>query len=100
MENDNLFPPANRLSVLLAAILLAYALSQFVNIESHIIPIQFLGVLLPVQIEFNTLVSIAVAGMTATGTDWLLRAHQRLGDKSTVPHWLLPTSVYAYWFAY
>lgn len=90
MENENLFPPANRLSVLLASILLAYALSQFVNIESQIIPIQFLGVLLPVQIEFNTLVSFTVAGMTATGTDWLLRAHPRLGDKSTVPHWMLP----------
>lgn len=76
--------------MLIAMILLAYALGQFVNTPGKLVPIQFIGVFIPIHINLNTMVSIAVAGMTATGMDWLLRDHPSLGDKSTLPHWLLP----------
>ncbi len=76
--------------MLIAMILLSYALGQFVNTPGRLVPIQLIGVFIPIQINLNTVVSIAVAGMTATGMDWLLRDHPCLEDKSTLPHWLLP----------
>ena len=76
--------------MLIAMILLAYALGQFVNTPGKLVPLQLIGVFIPIQINLNTVVSVAVAGMTGTGMDWLLRDHPCLGDKSTLPHWLLP----------
>lgn len=76
--------------MLIAMILLAYALGQFINTPGKLVPIQFIGVFVPIQINLNTIVSVAVSGMTATGMDWLLRDHPSLGKKSTLPHWLLP----------
>jgi hypothetical protein len=75
---------------LIATILIAYALAQFVTVPTTVIPVQIIGVFIPLQINLNTVVAIAVAGMTATGMDWLLRDHPKLEGRSTLPHWLLP----------
>jgi hypothetical protein len=79
-----------RLSIVIATILLAYTLAKFVNVPSRIISIDFIGILIPITINFSTIITLSVAGMTASGTDWLLRDHPRLEEKSTLPHLLLP----------
>jgi hypothetical protein len=83
-------PDINRLSVLAAAILLAYALARFIDIPPRSFEFEFLGIYLPVELNTYTLVSFLVAGLTATGADWLLRAHPHLEKKNTVEHWILP----------
>jgi hypothetical protein len=83
-------PDLNRLSVLAAAILLAYALARFIDIPPRSIEIEFLGVYLPFELNTYTLVAFLVAGLTATGADWLLRDHPQLRQKYPVEHWLLP----------
>lgn len=80
----------NRFSVVVATILLAYAIAQFINIPSQNAPLVIGGVIIPLSFNYSTLITIAVAGMTASGTDWILRDHPALGDKSTIPHLLLP----------
>lgn len=83
-------PSTERLSVLISTILIAYVFGQFINAPGRLLPIQLIGVFIPIQLNLNTVVSIAVAGMTATGIDWLLRDHPKLGQKTTLPHWTLP----------
>ena len=84
-------PDVDRLSVLAAAILLAYALARYVQFPSTKIEFSLLGVYLPIEINVNTIVTFFVAGLMATGADWLLRDHPYLGNKSTLEHWLLPS---------
>ena len=83
-------PDINRLSILAAAILLAYALARFIKIPPRSFEFEFLGFYLPVELNTYTLVAFLVAGLTATGADWLLRDHPNLGKKYPVEHWLLP----------
>jgi len=83
-------PDLNRLSVLAAAILLAYALARFIDIPPRSIEFQLLGIYLPIELNTYTLVAFLVAGLTATGADWLLRDHPHLRQKYPVEHWLLP----------
>jgi hypothetical protein len=83
-------PNPERLSIVMATILLAYALTKFVNVPSKVISINFIGIFIPITINFNSIVTVSVAGMTASGADWLYREHPTLGRKSTTPHLLLP----------
>lgn len=80
----------NRFSVVVATILLAYAIAQFIQIPSQNTQLVIGGIIIPLSLNFSTLVTLAVAGMTASGTDWILRDHPYLGDRSTIPHMLLP----------
>jgi len=83
-------PNVDRLSVLSAMILLAYALASFVKLPVREISIQLPGIYLAAEININTIVALLVAGLTASGADWLLRDHPALGKNKTIEHWLLP----------
>ncbi len=83
-------PDADRLSVLAAAILLAYALARFVDIPVRELSLQLPGVYMEVQINIRTAIALLVAGLTATGADWLLRQHPAVHSHSNLEHWLLP----------
>jgi hypothetical protein len=95
MEARRYLPDRNRISVMTATILLAYALTRFVDIPSQKLSLSILGILLPIEINFHTLVSVLVAAMAATGSDWILRSHPSLantsfGWRSMLHHWILP----------
>jgi hypothetical protein len=90
MERTTYLPDADRLSILSAAILLAYAASRFVEIPAREFGLQLPGFYLAVELNIHTVVALLVAGLTATGADLLLRDHPALGEKRTVEHWLLP----------
>lgn len=89
-QRPGYLPDAERLSVLSATILLAYALSRFVDLPGRQIAVQLPGIYLEAQINFRTLVALLVAGLTAAGTDWLLRDHPARGKKPLFQHWILP----------
>ena len=72
MKGIRTAPDFERLSVLMAIILLAYTTARFINIPTQSFTIDFAGVFLPLQINFSTLVSVLVAGLAAAGADWLL----------------------------
>lgn len=90
MEKTSYLPPANRLSILSAAILLAYAASRVVDIPSWDFGFQLPSFYLAFEINIYTLVTLLVAGLTASGADLLLREHPKMEGKPTVEHWLLP----------
>jgi hypothetical protein len=83
-------PSTDRISVLAATILLSYALARFINLPGREISFELAGIYLAFEINARTFVALLVAGLTATGADWLLREHPRLGHGSTLEHWLLP----------
>ena len=90
MEKTSYLPSADRLSILSAAILLAYAASRFVDVPPWELGMQLPGFYLALEINIHTLVTLLVAGLTASGADLLLRDHPKMQERYTVEHWLLP----------
>ena len=93
-ENNQL-PDINRLSVLMSAIMLAYALTPFMRDATQTAEIRLPGIVFPIQFGFATVVSILVAGMAAAGMEWLLGNHPAMAKKSSArrsrwQHWLIP----------
>lgn len=79
------------MSVLIAAILMAYALAHFVNLPVWEYSVQLPGLFISLEVNLQMLVSLLVAGLTAAGAEWLLRDHPSIQKKrATIEHWLLP----------
>ena len=57
-------PDLNRLSLLAAAILIAYALARMVNLPERTFSIQLPGIFLAPHVDAGSLVSLLVAGLT------------------------------------
>jgi len=83
-------PDAEKLSILAALILLAYALARFINVPVNDIEIQLPGMFINFQLNVRTIVAFLVAGITAAGADWLLKSHPRIEGHHTIEHWILP----------
>jgi hypothetical protein len=83
-------PNLDRISVLAAIILLSYTLTGLINIPPRVLSTQLPGFYLEFQINVRTIVSILVAGLAASGTDWLLREHTKSQNRRLIQHWLLP----------
>jgi hypothetical protein len=92
MTERRYLPDPTRVSVLTAAVLLAFALTRVVN-APHLFSILLpLGLFkLKLIFNLNAIIVILAAGVTATGMDWLLRTHPSLEKGETREHWLLPT---------
>lgn len=88
-ERENL-PNIDHLSVITATILLAYALTAFINFPTRSIDVQLPGFLLTFEINFMTIISIVVGILAATGSDWLIGAHPNIGQARRFHHWLIP----------
>jgi hypothetical protein len=84
------FPNFNRISALAATTLLAYAMGRFVDLPVRTLEFQLWGVYFGVELSANTVVAILVAGLTASGADWLIRQHPTLHERSTIQHWFVP----------
>jgi len=92
MTERRYLPDPARVSVLTAAVLLAFALTRVLNaphLFSLLIPVG--NIKLSFSINLNTIIVLLAAGLTATGMDWLLSTHPSLEKGETREHWLLPT---------
>jgi len=85
------FPKADRLSVISSVTLLAYAGMPFIHISAKAIRFSLFGFLIAFDLNFSLLISLIVAALAATGTDWLLHDHPALGSKNTLPYIITPT---------
>lgn len=90
-------PNPERLSVLTATILLAYALTRFISLPGWVLTAQPFGILLRFHINVQTIIPLLLAGIMAAGTSWLLSDHPALQGKNPhspgVVHWLLPAVI-------
>jgi hypothetical protein len=90
MSEHRYLPDSNRLSVLTAVILLAYALTRLIALPPLTIQTNLFGVGMAFRISSSAVIAFLVAGLTATGMDWLLRSHPLFHQKNTLEHWILP----------
>ncbi len=91
MNDTRYLPDSNRVGVLTAAVLLAFALTHLIQTPEFTLELQLPGFYFEYPLSLSTLMVLMAAGLTATGMDWLLRSHPSLGDTRTIEHWLLPT---------
>lgn len=91
MNEDRYLPDSNRVGVLTAAVLLAYALSRLIRAPQLSVELQLPGFYFSYPVSLSTVMIFLATGLTATGMDWLLHSHPSLGEKRTIEHWVLPT---------
>jgi hypothetical protein len=90
IEGRRSLPDVNRLSVISATILLAYALVPYIDIPGRNWDITVMGAIFSFRLNFSVLITILVALMAAAGMEWLLRSHPFFGGQNTFQHRLLP----------
>ena len=90
MDDHRHLPDVDRLSVVIALILIAYSTTAFIHLPTRSIEIQFPGFLLQLNLNFNTLIASLSALLAAAGSDWLLTSHPSLDNKLRWQHWPLP----------
>lgn len=83
-------PDSNRLSVLLATVLLAYALTQLIEVTHYSISLSLFGIRFSFPFNVTAAATLVAVGLTATGMDWLLRGHPHYNGGKTFEHWILP----------
>lgn len=87
-------PEINRLSIVSAAIMLAFALTQLVSFPVQSLSFEVLGILIEFRIDFRSIIAILTAILAAAGMDWLILSHpERDSDIDRwvlVRHWIIP----------
>lgn len=90
MEKHYHLPSLNRLSTVVAFILLAYATTAFVTIPVQSLEIQLPGFLLEIKVSFITVVAVIGAVLAGAGSDWLISSHSHLAKQLRWHHWIVP----------
>lgn len=94
MRSRDYLPEINRLSVVSAAIMLAFALTKLVAFPAQSLSFSIFGILLNFTLDFNTVITLLTAALAAVGMDWLILSHPgRLKYKNRwayVWHWVMP----------
>lgn len=90
MDEHQHLPDVNRFSVLVAVILLAYALTPFVNLPERGLSLQLPGLFIVIRLTFPSLISVIAAILAASGSIWLFQNHPHYRDRRTRIFWLLP----------
>ncbi|MDY6872409.1 MAG: hypothetical protein SVR81_00365 [Chloroflexota bacterium] len=94
MRYRSVLPDINRLSIVLAAIMLAFALTMVVSFPDRSVAFNFLGIELSFSIDFQTLVILLTGFLAAAGMEWLIQSHPGERQKTTggrsFQHLILP----------
>jgi hypothetical protein len=90
-ENRSYLPSADRVGVLIASVLLAFALTRLIQSPRYTLTIALPGFYFAYPVTLGSAMTVLAAALSATGMDWLTRSHPALGQKSNIEHILLPT---------
>jgi hypothetical protein len=90
-EHRSYLPSTNRIGMLVASILLAFALTRLIQSPRLTLTITLPGFYFAYPLTLGTAITILAAALTATGMDWLTRDHPALGKKTNIEHLMLPT---------
>jgi len=90
METRNPIPNSERLSILTASILLAYAVSPYIKITPQVLSLTLGGAKFFFQFDFSTITSLVAAALAFVGSGWLISSHPRLGAQKTLQFRFLP----------
>lgn len=90
-EKKNDFPSPDRMGLLIAAVLLAFALTRLIETPRLNLTLQLLGVSYTFPLTLSSAMTLFASILTAAGMDWLLREHPAFAKKSTRENIMLPT---------
>ena len=91
MNTNRYLPDTNRISVLTATVLLAFALTRLLETTAYLVGFQVFGLIIRFDIDLRIIIILLASGLTATGMDWLLKSHPLISKKKrTLDHWLVP----------
>lgn len=90
-ESRSYLPSANRIGMLAASVLLAFALIRLVQSPRFTLEITLPGFYFAYPLTLGAAATFLSAALTAAGMDWLTREHPALGSKSNIEHLMLPT---------
>jgi hypothetical protein len=86
-------PSSDKLSVLTAVILLAYALTRLIDLPTRVVQTTLFGSPLGIELNGSLFMLFLVAALISAGSDTLIRSHPHLAGHSwrhSVVHWILP----------
>lgn len=83
-------PDSNRISVLLATVLLSYALAHLIEIDRYSLKFSLFRINFSVPFNLQVLATLLATGLTASGTIWLLHGHPHYDGRRTFQYWILP----------
>ena len=90
MDRSTNFPDINRLSIVAGVIILLYATIPFVNLPSQQININIFSIVFAYRLDFTSIISILVAVLAASGSDWLVQSHPHRDSRSLIRHGFIP----------
>lgn len=94
MHTRTSLPDIERLSIVTATIMLAFAFTQLIVIPAQSFTFAIFGVLVDFVIDFSTIVIGFTVLLAAAGMDWLIQAHpdkHRYDHRwAYIRHWIIP----------
>ncbi len=93
MQPTRFLPNRDRLSVLTAVIVLAFALARFLDLPARTLATSLFGSPLGLELNGPLLMMVLVAALISAGADTLIRSHPTLAGqlgRRTFVHWILP----------
>lgn len=91
MNNELPHPDRDRLSILIALVLLAYSLIRIVSLPTAVLQYSLLGLLFRFEIDTGTVMIALATLLSVSGADWVIRTHPEVGDsQGSLEHWILP----------
>ncbi len=90
MKTNHYSPDLNRISVLVAVVLLAFALARLLSTTAYALAFEVFGRNIRFEFDVRIVIVLLASGLTATGMDWLLRSHPLIKDKRTIEYWFVP----------
>ncbi|MBL8063351.1 MAG: hypothetical protein JNK32_10050 [Anaerolineales bacterium] len=90
-ENRSYFPSADRVGMLIASVLLTFALTRLIQSPRLTLALELPGFYFAFPITLGTFMTLFASALTAAGMDWLTKDHPNLGKTSNLENLLLPT---------
>lgn len=90
-ETRSQLPSADRMGMLIASVLLTFALSRFIQSPGLTLSLSLPGFYYAFPITLGSFLTLFAAALTAAGMDWLIRDHPATENRSIREHLLLPT---------
>jgi hypothetical protein len=90
-DNRSSLPPADRMGMLIASVLLTYALARLIQAPGLTLSLSLPGFYYAFPITPASFMTLFAAALTAAGMDWLARDRLEVEPRSVREHLLLPT---------
>lgn len=90
-ERRSPLPSPDRMGMLIASVLLTFALSRLIETPGLTLSLSLPGFYYAFPITLGSFMTLFAAALTAAGMDWITREHPSAAERASREHLLLPT---------